>query len=77
MTKKRDADLELSQEMTTPVIFLTSYNQGIPPSFPQATLADLRQFEVAHPGLFKVSGYWSLEKHRKRLMDWLPQRSHK
>jgi hypothetical protein len=26
-----------------------------------------------YPSLFKDNVYWSLDKHRKKLMDWLPQ----
>ena len=77
MTKPKDLILELNQKLTTASAFLESYNKGIPASFPKASLEDLKQFEAVHPGLFKHSGEWSLEKHRKRLMDWLPLRTHK
>ncbi len=77
MTKLKDRALEFSQKLTTPSAFLESYNKGIPATFPRASLESLKQFEAVHPGLFKNSGQWSLEKHRKRLMDWLPLRTHK
>jgi len=76
MTKVRDSVFEASQKMTPASVFLKSYNQGMPPTFPHASLADLKKFEAVHPGLFKPSGQWSLEKHRKRLMDWLALRRH-
>jgi len=72
MTKVKDLVLERNQKMTTAAVFLQTYNQSIPTGFPRATLADLKQFEIIHSRLFKNRGEWSMEKHRKRLMDWLP-----
>ena len=53
--------------------FLRSYNQNLPEQFPRASLATLKEFRKAHPGLFKVADVWTLEQHRKKMMDWLPQ----
>ena len=72
MTKAKDPALEKNQKMTTSSDFLDSYNKGIPESFPKASAEDLKEFQVVHPRLFKENSQWSLEKHRKRLMDWLP-----
>ena len=52
-------------------IFLESYNQSIPVSFPRASVKTLKQFQVVHPVLFKHGEEWSIDRHRKRLMDWL------
>ena len=52
-------------------LFLESYNQTIPEHFPHASIKSLKQFQITHPILFKEGGAWSLDKHRKRLMDWL------
>ena len=44
---------------------------NIPETFPRASLSALEKFKVAHPGLFKGKGDWIIDKHRKKLMDWL------
>jgi len=51
--------------------FARSYNENIPDSFPRATLKALREFELLHPSLFKKSHEWIIDRHRKKLMDWL------
>ena len=53
--------------------FLKSYNQNMPASFPRASTALLRKFQGAHETLFKNGDMWSLDQHRKKLMDWLPR----
>jgi len=74
MAKRRDLVLEGNQEMTTLGAFLESYNKSIPAGFSQASSEDLKDFQKLHPTLFKNKDEWSIEKHRKRLMDWLPAR---
>ena len=51
--------------------FIAYYNKNIPESFPRVSLALLDKFRVAHPSLFKNEVEWSIDKHRKKLMDWL------
>ena len=29
------------------------------------------QYRNEHPNEFKITAEWSIEKHRKRLMDWM------
>ena len=53
--------------------FLESYNKNMPEGYPRATLSLLEKFKVAHTSLFKGKGVWTLDQHRKRLIDWLPQ----
>ncbi len=74
--KKRDYVLERNQAMTTAVDFLDLYNKMIPAHFPQATTEVMRKFQLAHPALFKRGSEWSIERHRKHLMDWLSSGSH-
>jgi len=52
--------------------FLTSYNQNMPLQFPRATNALLNKFKEDHASLFKHGDFWSLDQHRKKIMDWLP-----
>ena len=53
--------------------FLASYNKNIPEGFPRVSLAILEKFKQAHLKLFKAGGMWSLDQHRKRMIEWLPQ----
>ncbi|OGZ29925.1 MAG: hypothetical protein A2931_00970 [Candidatus Niyogibacteria bacterium RIFCSPLOWO2_01_FULL_45_48] len=70
--KRRDVQLELNQAHTTAEVFIKSYNQTIPTGFPVASVAVLKKFQEANPSLFSNKDKWSIEKHRKKLMDWLP-----
>ncbi|OGL78158.1 hypothetical protein A3J43_01750 [Candidatus Uhrbacteria bacterium RIFCSPHIGHO2_12_FULL_54_23] len=72
MTKPKDLLLEKSQKVISSSEFLRSYNESIPAAFPPATAAALEEFATMNGRLFSARGAWSLEKHRKRLMDWLP-----
>ena len=57
----------------TIVEFLESYNKNMPESYPHVSLAILQRFKDEHPSLFKSNGFWSLDQHRKRMIEWLPQ----
>ena len=52
--------------------FIEYYNHNIPASFPRATREALEQFQTTHANLFADSKMWTIDKHRRRLMDWLP-----
>lgn len=51
--------------------FLASYNKNMPAHFPRATTLLLQKFKHAHAALFKHGDLWSLDQHRKKIMDWL------
>lgn len=53
--------------------FLASYNKNMPSSFPQITKELLKKFKTEHPALFTHGELWSLDQHRKKIMDWLPR----
>jgi hypothetical protein len=53
--------------------FLQSFNQNMPVSFPQVSAEQLVEFKKEHESLFKKSNSWSLDQHRKKVMDWLPR----
>ncbi len=72
MRGKKDDELKINQTATPLLTFLDSYNKSIPVTFPHASQKDLKQFQVMHPILFKHGDEWSIDKHRKKLMDWLP-----
>ncbi len=71
----KNNELELNLIRTPLLIFMESYNKSIPISFPHASVKILKRFQALHPVLFKHSNEWSIEKHRKRVMDWLPSYS--
>ncbi|MFA5022848.1 MAG: hypothetical protein WC385_02445 [Candidatus Paceibacterota bacterium] len=67
---KKEQEINFA-EMTL-VQFANYYNKNIPASFPRATKEALEEFKIAHAGLFDAKGLWTIDKHRRRLMDWLP-----
>ena len=68
--------LEVNQLKVSLVAFMESYNKSIPTGFPHVSVKTLKHFQVLHPMLFKGTNEWSIDKHRKRVMDWLPSSSH-
>lgn len=50
--------------------FLASYNQHIPIGFPRLTDELLKKFQNDNPLLFKDSNFWTLDEHRKKVVDW-------
>jgi len=46
---------------------------SMPKSFPRASAALLERFKEEHLALFKRGDLWSLDIHRKKLIDWLPR----
>lgn len=66
-----DPDRERSEKPHTLVEFLTLYNENLPLTFPRASVALLEEFRSAHASFFKPHDVWSLELHRKKVMDWL------
>jgi len=69
--KKKNDELKLNQIATPLSTFMESYNKGIPADFPRVSVKALKQFQVLHPALFKNGDEWSIDRHRKKLMDWL------
>ncbi len=70
--KGPDLDRERSEKKLTSAEFLKSYNADLPAEFPRASLPILKEFAKKYPELFKLGDAWSLDQHRKKLMDWLP-----
>lgn len=68
--KRTHKDLEINQENTSLSVFMGEYNVTIPASFPHATIKILKHFQTTHPALFNGIDTWSIDKHRKRFMDW-------
>jgi hypothetical protein len=72
MKKNPNQILAHEVSMTEPE-FLESFNKNMPAGYPHVTHALLMKFKEAHPGLFKDQNIWTLDHHRKRLIEWLPQ----
>lgn len=72
MKGKKNNDLEINQIKTTLPVFMEMYNSTIPANFTQASVATLKKFQSLYPSLFKNSEEWSIDKHRKKLIEWLP-----
>ncbi|MBX4206403.1 hypothetical protein KW784_01290 [Candidatus Parcubacteria bacterium] len=53
--------------------FIESFNRNMPEGYPRVSLTILKRFKEAHGSLFKGKGAWSLDQHRKRMIEWLPQ----
>jgi hypothetical protein len=72
--KAPDLDKLRSEKTRSLGEFLKLYNENLPASFPHASVALLEEFRQDHKSLFKTNGPWSLELHRKKVMDWLRPR---
>ena len=53
--------------------FLESFNRNMPQGYPLVSLEILKKFKEAHLKMFGTDGSWSLDHHRKRVIEWLPQ----
>ena len=69
--KGPDPDRERSEQKRSAAEFLALYNEGLPLGFPRATAALLAAYRSRYADQFKGS-FWSLDQHRKKVMDWLP-----
>jgi len=63
--------LKQSEVKTSLADFMESYNKSVPVGFPRPSVKLLKTFQELHPMLFKHGDEWSIDKHRKRFMDWL------
>lgn len=70
---KYPPELKISEHPISQADFLKSYNKNMPPSFPRASTALLNRFKEEHASLFKHGDMWSLDQHRKKVIEWLPR----
>lgn len=71
MKKMKDNSPDVNLISVPAADFIKYYNKNIPESFPHLSLKLLEEFRIAHPSLFKNENEWTIDKHRKKLMDWL------
>ncbi|HEX5774589.1 MAG TPA: hypothetical protein VFY28_01355 [Candidatus Paceibacterota bacterium] len=69
-----DLDRERCEKTRSLGEFMTLYNEDLPSAFPRASVVLLQEFRSSYPTFFKPGGGWSLDLHRKRVMDWLPSK---
>jgi hypothetical protein len=72
--KLPDVDRIRSEELVSIKDFLKSYNKDLPSIFPAVSMPLLKEFRQTHLSLFTHGEMWSLDQHRKKVMDWLPSR---
>jgi hypothetical protein len=73
--KTLDLDKLRSEEQRTLGNFCEQYNKDLPESFTRATEELLMEYRRTHPEAFRTTKSWSLDQHRKKVMDWLPMQS--
>jgi len=73
LLKKRPMGPKENEIHITMAEFLVSFNKNMPSSFPKVTEAQLIKFKESHASFFKGKDKWSLDQHRKKVIDWLPQ----
>jgi len=73
--KLPDLDRIRSEKTHTLPEFLKLYNENLPDAFRPASTVLLKEFRSGHLELFKTGEAWSLDQHRKRVMDWLGPRT--
>lgn len=71
VTNKKNNHPDVNSIGTPAAVFIQYYNKNIPDAFPRATFETLEKFRVLYPSLFKKNNEWTIDKHRKKFMDWL------
>jgi len=71
--KNNPLEIKLNEIPLSLPQFLESFNQNMPANFPQASAEILLKFKKEHEILFRKGDTWSLDQHRKKVMDWLPR----
>jgi len=74
MQGKNSAGPEINFTGKSLAVFVQYYNQNIPAQSPKASVEALERFKADHAELFKDSNEWTIDKHRKKVMDWLTSR---
>lgn len=71
--KKDPNFIPVHERVMSEEAFIASFNANMPEGYPHVTQETMKKFKAAHPSLFKSEHAWSLDQHRKRLIEWLPQ----
>ncbi|MBC7836634.1 hypothetical protein H7X87_02540 [Acetobacteraceae bacterium] len=68
--------LDEAEKQISSFDFMESYNKNIPAGFPHATEALLKKFKEENPVFFTHGDLWSLDEHRKKMVDWFQRLNH-
>lgn len=71
--RKDPNEIRLNEVRLSISEFLESFNQNMPENFPKVSESELIRFKDEHKSLFRKGNAWSLDDHRKKVMDWLPR----
>ncbi len=71
--KKKEKEPKLHENSISLSEFKDSFNQNMPETFPKVTEEQLLRFKKEHIAFFKHGDLWSLDLHRKKIIDWLPR----
>ncbi|OGE84737.1 MAG: hypothetical protein A3J48_04210 [Candidatus Doudnabacteria bacterium RIFCSPHIGHO2_02_FULL_46_11] len=71
LRKVKKIQEDLNAVKTNAEDFLAKYNSNLPDAFPRASAEALEKFRATHASLFNGINDWTIEKHRKKVMDWL------
>lgn len=66
-----DHDRIRSEKKRTLPEFVELYNEDLPQTFPRASTDLLKEFKKGHTSLFQSGKGWTLDQHRRKVMDWL------
>ncbi len=66
-----DYDRIRSEKKRTLPEFVDLYNEDLPETFPRASTGLLQEFKKGHASLFSPGKGWTLDQHRRKVMDWL------
>lgn len=77
MKERKSTGPDLNFVGVSTSIFVQYYNKNVPEAFPRASIRALDKFQATYPGLFHGNNEWTIDKHRKKLMDWLTSYSDK
>lgn len=73
--KTPDFDRIRCEEQRSISDFCGEYNKDLPESFTRASVSLLAEYRRSHPEAFRMSGTWTLDQHRKKIIDWLPMQA--
>jgi hypothetical protein len=71
MREKMNPNQEFNEAGMPLKAFIEYYNRTIPADFTHATEKAMKKFKADRTALFDGDGLWSLDKHRKHVMDFL------
>jgi hypothetical protein len=65
----------INEALITISEFVVAYNKTIPAEWPKANKELMQKFREANPSIFRHGELWSIDLHRKKIIDWLPLNS--